>query len=211
MVGEAVQQRAGEALRAEDFGPLVESEIGGYKDGAPLVALAEHLEEQFRAGAGQLYKAQLVDDQQVEPRQLSLQIQEPSLVPGLHQFVDQCGGSGEAHRHSPLAGGQAQPQGDMGLAGAAVADGNDVLTVFTPGQLHHQCLVQRRHGREVEAVQAFGCVEPGRPVHFRRTNTWEQGWQRPATTIGTDKVAEQQHRSHPPGRTGNTSDTSSYL
>ena len=46
----------------------------------------------------------------------------------------------------------------MGLAGAAVSDGDDVLTaldVFAAGQLQHQGLVQRRDGREVEGVQAF--------------------------------------------------------
>ena len=39
----------------------------------------------------------------------------------------------------------------MCLAGAAVADGDDVLPaldVFTAGQFHHQRLVQRRDGRE---------------------------------------------------------------
>ncbi len=47
-MGEPIQQRAGEAFRAKDFRPLVERGIGGYEDGAPLVALAEDLEEQFR-------------------------------------------------------------------------------------------------------------------------------------------------------------------
>ena len=54
----------------------------------------------------------------------------------------------------------------MGLAGAAVADGDDVFTaldVFTPGQFHHQGLVQRRDGREVESVQGFHGRESGRP------------------------------------------------
>ena len=54
----------------------------------------------------------------------------------------------------------------MGLAGAAVADGDDVLPalyVFTAGQFHHQGLVQRRDGREVEGVQAFHGRESGRP------------------------------------------------
>ena len=54
----------------------------------------------------------------------------------------------------------------MGLAGAAVADGNDVLPaldVFTACQLHHQCLVQRWDGREVEGVQAFDGRESSRP------------------------------------------------
>ena len=33
VMGEAVQQRAGEALRAEHLGPLVEGEVGGDQDG----------------------------------------------------------------------------------------------------------------------------------------------------------------------------------
>ena len=52
MVGETVQQRSGQAFRPEHLGPLVEREIGGHQDGAPLVALAEDLEEEFRPGGG---------------------------------------------------------------------------------------------------------------------------------------------------------------
>ena len=43
MVGEAVQQRTGQPLRAEDLGPFVERQVGGDQDGAPFVALAEDL------------------------------------------------------------------------------------------------------------------------------------------------------------------------
>ena len=82
MVGETVQQRAGEALRAEHLGPLVEREIGGHQDGAAFVALAEDLEEQFRAGGGQGDEAQLVDDQQAEVKQFLLQVEQPSFIPG---------------------------------------------------------------------------------------------------------------------------------
>ena len=53
MVGEPVQQRSGQPLRPEDIGPLVEGQVGGGQDRAPIVALAEDLEEEFRAGAGQ--------------------------------------------------------------------------------------------------------------------------------------------------------------
>ena len=54
----------------------------------------------------------------------------------------------------------------MGLAGAAVADGDDVfsvLDVFAQGQLHHQRFVHRGDGQEVEGVQAFDRREAGRP------------------------------------------------
>ena len=78
--------------------------------------------------------------------------------------MHQTGGGGETHRHPALAGGQAQPQGHVSLAGAAVADGDDVLPaldVFTPGQFHHQRLVYRGDGREVEGVQTLHRGESG--------------------------------------------------
>ncbi len=53
----------------------------------------------------------------------------------------------------------------MGLAGAAVADRDDVLAagdVLGAGKLQHQGLVQRRQGQEVEAVETFD----GRELRF---------------------------------------------
>ncbi len=40
--------------------------------------------------------------------------------------MHQGGGGGKADREPFLAGGQTEPEGDMGLAGAAVAKGDDV-------------------------------------------------------------------------------------
>ena len=71
-VSEAIQQGAGESLRAEDLGPLVEGQVGGDQDRPSLVSLAEDLEEELRAGLGEWYEAQLVDDEQLEPCQLLL-------------------------------------------------------------------------------------------------------------------------------------------
>ena len=48
-----------------------------------------------------------------------MQAQQPALVPRLQQLVDQGGRSDEADRETPLAGGQPEPEGDVGLAGAA--------------------------------------------------------------------------------------------
>ena len=52
-MSEAVQQGAGQSLRAEDLGPLVEGQVGGDQDRPSLVSLAEDLEEEFRAGLGE--------------------------------------------------------------------------------------------------------------------------------------------------------------
>ena len=157
VVGEPVKQSAGEPLGAEHVGPLVEGQVGGGQDGAPFVALAEDLEEEFRTGGGEGDEAQLVDDEKPEAGQLPLQVEQPAIVSGLHELVDQGRGGGEAYGHSLLAGGQAQTQGHVGLAGATVADGDDILPmldVFTPGQFHDQLFVHR--GYDYSAPVAFG-------------------------------------------------------
>ena len=67
-------------------------------------------------------------------------------------------GSGEAHCQSLLAGGESESQGDVRLAGSAVAYGDDVLAtldVLAARELGHELPVHRRYGREVEGVQAL--------------------------------------------------------
>ncbi len=66
-MSEAVQQGAGESLRAEDLGPLVEGQVGGDQDRPSLVALTEDLEEELSAGLGERDEAQLVDVQRLCP------------------------------------------------------------------------------------------------------------------------------------------------
>ena len=99
-------------------------------------------------------------------------------------------GGGETHRHALLAGGQAQSQGHVGLAGAAVADGDDVfmaLDAFTPGQLHHQGLVQLWDGWEVEGVQAFyggKASGPDPPFHHALVAVDELQFRQPQRVLG---------------------------
>jgi hypothetical protein len=72
--------------------------------------------------------------------------------------VDQRRRGGEADGEALLAGGQPEPEGDMGLARPAVAEGDHVLPpldILPAGELQHQQLVQRRDRGEVEAVQAL--------------------------------------------------------
>ena len=60
MAGEAVEESFGKALRSEDLGPLLKRQIAGHHRRAPLVALAENLKEQLRAGLRERYEAELV-------------------------------------------------------------------------------------------------------------------------------------------------------
>src|SRR5580658_11123853 len=72
--------------------------------------------------------------------------------------MDQGGGRREADRQTLLAGGQPQAQGNVRLPRAAVADRDHVLPAndaLAASELQHQCLVERRDRREVEAVETL--------------------------------------------------------
>ena len=61
VVGEPIEQRAGQPLGPKHAGPFVKRQIGGDNNRAALVTLAEDLEQEFRAGGRQRYIAELVD------------------------------------------------------------------------------------------------------------------------------------------------------
>src|SRR5260370_827435 len=80
------------------------------------------------------------------------------------QLVDQGGGSGEADRETLLACGQTESEGYVSLAGAAVADCDDVLAAgdaHRASQFQHQGFVERREGGEGEAVEPLPRRGPG--------------------------------------------------
>ena len=118
MVGEAIEEPAGEALGAEHLGPFVEGQIGGDQDRATLVALAEHLEQQLGAGLRQRHEAEFVDDQKLVGGELLLEPQQLLVIAGLDEFVDQRGGGDKADREALLTGGEPQAEGDMGFSGS---------------------------------------------------------------------------------------------
>jgi len=49
VVGESIQQRAGQRSRAEDFRPFLKRQVAGHQRRAAFVALAEDPEEQLVA------------------------------------------------------------------------------------------------------------------------------------------------------------------
>jgi len=62
---ETVEERAGQPLGDEYRCPLVEWQVAGDDRRAAFISLAEHLEQQFRAGWRQRNVAEFVDDQQL--------------------------------------------------------------------------------------------------------------------------------------------------
>src|SRR5712664_2159324 len=73
VVGQPVEQRAGQQLGPEHAGPLVERQIAGDDGGAALVALVEVLEQQLCAVRREGYIAEFIDDQQLVTSHLALQ------------------------------------------------------------------------------------------------------------------------------------------
>ena len=123
-----------------------------------LIALGDHLEEQFGAGLRQRHEPQLVDDQQIVVGELLLQAQESAFVARLHELVDQRRGGDEAHRERLLARGQSQTQAHMRLARTAWPQSDDVLSALDPlasGELEDLGLVERGDGFELEGVEAL--------------------------------------------------------
>ena len=157
VMGEAVEQRAGQAFGAEHLGPFVERQVGGDQGRAALVALAEHLEQEFGSGLGQRHEAALVDDQKLVGGELLLEPQQLLVIAGLDELVDQGSGGDEADREALLAGRQTETEGDVGLAGATVAERDEVLAaldVRAAGEVQDQRLVERRDDLEVEGIEA---------------------------------------------------------
>ena len=50
VMGEPIQQRAGQPLRSESLGPFVERQITGHQRGAAFIAPAEDLKQELRPG-----------------------------------------------------------------------------------------------------------------------------------------------------------------
>ncbi len=87
-----------------------------------------------------------------------------SLLAALEQLGHQGGDGREAHPSSLHAGGKGQRTGQMGLAGTAVADQQDVFPLFDilpSWQFTHQLLVDGGQGGEVEGIQGLHHGEAG--------------------------------------------------
>ena len=73
MMGEAVEQSTGKPFRTEYGCPFIEWQVAGDESGTTLIALAEHLEEQFGANCRKRHIAQLIDDQEFDRIEMLLQ------------------------------------------------------------------------------------------------------------------------------------------
>ena len=115
MVGQAIQQRSGQAFGTEDFRPFIERQIGGDNHRAAFVTLRDGFEQKFGAGFRQRHEAEFIDDQQMLAGQLFLQAQKTPLITRFHQFVNQGGGGDKADLQALLGRPPSRGQGQYGF------------------------------------------------------------------------------------------------
>ena len=83
-MSEAIEQRAGQTLIAEDARPFLEWQIRRDDGRATFVTLAEYFKQKLRAGLRERHITEFVDDEQFDGGELRLEFQETPLVARLH-------------------------------------------------------------------------------------------------------------------------------
>ena len=104
MMGEPVEQGAGEPFGAEYGCPFIEWQVAGDESGTTLIALTEHLEEQFGANCRKRHIAQLVDDRQLACVEVLLQRAQAAFVARFHEFMHEGGRGRKGDAVALLAG-----------------------------------------------------------------------------------------------------------
>ena len=118
VVEQAVEQRGGDDLVAEDVAPLAEAAVGGEDHGAALISSVDELEEQIGAAWSDREVADLVDDQQGIAGNEADALLELALAFGLGQRGDDVGQGAEVDALAGLDRLDAERGGEVGLAGA---------------------------------------------------------------------------------------------
>jgi hypothetical protein len=123
---EAIEGSAGESFGSQDFSPRFERQVGRDDQAGAFVGGGDDIEEQFGTDFGRRHVAELVEDEQVELRELGLEPQEGAFVSGFDEGGDEFGGSEEPDFVALVACGDCERGREMALAGAGVADQQDV-------------------------------------------------------------------------------------
>jgi hypothetical protein len=122
------------------------------------MTLTEDLEEELSASLGERYITKFIDDEELDSGELGLELEQTPLIARFHQLMNEAGRRNESNRETALAGGEAESQTHMCLAGAGVAQSDDVLAgdnIFASCKFKRQRLIERWDGSEVECVKTL--------------------------------------------------------
>ena len=132
---QAIDERSGHDLVAQDLAPLLEAFIGGQHSGCALIAPVDELEEEHGAGLADRQVADLVDDQE---RRIGEDLEAASqLAGGLGFFErgDEVGQSAVVDSAPALSRGNGEADREMRLADARRAEEDHVLLTLQEAEL----------------------------------------------------------------------------
>lgn len=105
-MGRPVEHGPGEPLEAGNAGPVLDGQVRRDDDRTAFMSRGEDLEEKLGPGRRQRNIAPFVDNQELHRLEVTLQLQQPPLVAGIHQLMDE-GRRGEGDGGGLLAGNEA--------------------------------------------------------------------------------------------------------
>ncbi len=117
-MGQPVECRSRETLTPQHLSPVLEGQIRGHDHTQAFVRRADHIKQQFRSELAGRNIPQLIQDQEVEFRQLSFKTRQFPIFAGFHQLSDQFSHLKEPDPFSLTTGGDSQRRGEVRLAGA---------------------------------------------------------------------------------------------
>ena len=101
--------------------------LGGHDQAVAFIRRADHVEQQFGSDLAGGDVAELIEDQQVQFRELFTKPQQHTFFAGFHQLRDQLCDLIEAHATTLTAGRDSQCGGDMRFFRARIPDEQNVL------------------------------------------------------------------------------------
>ena len=89
VVDESIEDRVRECGVADDVVPVLERQLTGDEGGAAGVAVLEHFEHVASLGDGERRQAEVVEDEELGPRELLEQLGEGAIGAGEREFTEQ--------------------------------------------------------------------------------------------------------------------------
>jgi hypothetical protein len=129
---EAIEERGGELVVAEDTVPFAEGEIGRDDGGGALVTCGEDVEEQLAAGLLEGHEAKLVEQEKRGAAKAVLKAREDTSVSCLDERSDQIRCAEEEDVVATLDGLDAERGGEVRFAGAYGSYEHDVACGVDP-------------------------------------------------------------------------------
>jgi hypothetical protein len=166
VVREPIEERGRELLVARENGhPFGEGQIRRDDDAAPLVAFGDEIEEELATGTVERDEAELVDDQELDVVEATMQPRELAMIACLDERADEIGGACEEDAATAACRFDAESDREVGLSRPDRPSEDQILGACDPLAARELGDDRRTHrtvgGGEVEGVERLELREAG--------------------------------------------------